>query len=99
MMQLKTVYTSNLLVDCYLIKGRLETEGISCFVFDENFIGVNPFYAIAIGGVKLKVPSDQFEQATELLDLISNSKLFEAVGENSFAEIVEVENRQIVKSS
>ena len=70
-MELKTIYTSNTPVECYIIKGRLESEGLDCFIFDDNIIWVNPFRAVAVGGVKLKVPSVQVEFAEKIMSLPS----------------------------
>lgn len=67
MQQLKTIYTSNRPLDCHILKLRLETDGIRCFVFDEHVIYVHPFYAVAIGGAKLKVPEDVMTEAIDLL--------------------------------
>lgn len=67
MQQLITIYTSNRPLDCHIRKLRLEADGIRCFVFDEHMIYVHPFYAIAIGGAKLKVPEDVMSEAMELL--------------------------------
>lgn len=82
-------------MDCHIMKGRLETEGISCFIYDENLIWVHPFNAVAIGGVKLKVPSDKFLQSQKIIDLTSHGKLFDDAGEYNIAEILSNEiNRQ-----
>lgn len=68
MIKLETIFSSNIPVDCHILKGRLETEGIDCFIFDENIIWVHPFKAVAVGGVKLKVPTDQIERANKIID-------------------------------
>ncbi len=88
MTKLITIYSSNIPIDCHILKGRLETEGIPCFIYDENLIWVNPFYAVAIGGVKLKVPSDKFLQSQKIIDLTSYGKLFDNTGEYQIAEIL-----------
>lgn len=83
-----TIYSSNIPTDCYIVKGRLETEGISCFIYDENVIWVHPFKAVAIGGVKLKVPSDKFLMSQKIIDLTSHGKLYDDTGEYHIAEIL-----------
>ena len=83
MQDLITIFSSNIPIDCYILKGRLETDGIDCFVFDDNIVNVHPFKAVAIGGVKLKVPSDQFELAYELINQ-----------EQNWNEELEVESRK-----
>jgi len=79
MEKLETIFSSNIPVDCYILKGRFETDGIDCFVFDENIVWVHPFKAVAIGGVKLKVPSDQLILAQKSIDnkseFISNMEI------------------------
>jgi len=79
MVKLETIFSSNIPVDCYILKGRLETDGFDCFVFDENIVWVHPFKAVAIGGVKLKVPSDQLILAQKSIDnkseFISNMEI------------------------
>ncbi len=95
MTKLTTIYSSNSPIDCHILKGRLETEGISCFIYDENLIWVHPFIAVAIGGVKLKVPSDKFVQSKKIIDLTSRGKLFDDIGEYDIEKILSVEiNRQ-----
>lgn len=50
-----------------IVKGRLESEGIECFVKDEMTIQVHNFYSNAIGGVKLQVKNSDVENAIEIL--------------------------------
>lgn len=80
MTRLETIYSSNIPVDCYILKGRLETEKLDCFIFDENIVWVHPFKAVAIGGVKLKVPFDQIESANEIISLVESAKLIDNEG-------------------
>jgi len=48
-------------------RGRLEVEGIQCFVLDELTVQAINFYSNAIDGVKLQVLEDQVELAHEIL--------------------------------
>jgi hypothetical protein len=50
-----------------IIKGRLEANGISCYLADETTIGVNPLYSNAIGGVKLKIFAKDEARCREIL--------------------------------
>jgi hypothetical protein len=90
-MRLITAYSSNVPMDCHILKGRLETEGIPCFIYDENMIWVNPFRAVTIGGAKLKVPLDRYSQSQKILDLASQGKLIDETGEYKISEILENE--------
>ncbi|WP_303917601.1 DUF2007 domain-containing protein [Draconibacterium sediminis] len=91
MIQLVTLFSSNIPVDCHILKGRLETEGIDCFVFDENIVWVHSFRAVAIGGVKLKVPSHQLEPATAILAHLNEGCLFDKKGEYKISDILNSE--------
>lgn len=61
---LQTFYTS---FEAHLLKTKLENEGIMCFVFDDTMTGLYPIFSSPIGGVKLKISSEDIEKAEELL--------------------------------
>ena len=50
-----------------IIRGRLEANGISCFIADDNTLAANPFYNQAIGGVKIKVFERDVEKCRDIL--------------------------------
>ncbi|MCK3684538.1 DUF2007 domain-containing protein [Maribellus sp. YY47] len=88
-MTLTTIYTSNIPVECHILKGRLESEGIQAFIYDENMVWVSPFDAVAIGGVKLKVSEEQAEKAKQVLDSISKHELVDSSGSYNIEEALE----------
>ena len=94
MTELETIYSSNIPVDCHILKGRLESDGLDCFIFDENIVWVHPFKAVAIGGVKLKVPSDQIGFAKEIISLLKQDKLIDEDGEYEIANVYNNEIRR-----
>jgi hypothetical protein len=51
----------------HIIRSRLEANGISCFVADENTIGANSLYNPAVGGVKIKIFERDLEKCREIL--------------------------------
>ena len=51
----------------HIVRTRLEANGISCFVADENTIGANPLYNQAVGGVKVKVFERDLERCRAIL--------------------------------
>ncbi|SRR4030042_2714525 len=53
--------------EAYIMRGRLETEGIGCFIADEHLISINWLYSNAIGGVKLQVKKSDIEKAKKIL--------------------------------
>ncbi len=62
-MELITIYTFENSVEAHLLKSKLESEDIPCFLFDENISTVMPLYSLATGGIKLKVRQEHFEIA------------------------------------
>jgi hypothetical protein len=76
-----TIFSSNSPMDCYILKGRLETEGIKSYIFDEYVVWVHPFRAQAVGGVKLKVKSSQVDSAFKTMNLLKANKLVDNNGE------------------
>ena len=57
-------------IDAHIVKGRLEAEDIPCWLKDEHTSAliVDPVLTNAIGGIKLMVPKDQVQKATEILN-------------------------------
>jgi hypothetical protein len=62
-----TVYTCTYPHEASLIRSLLEANGIKCFVPDENTVNVNPFYSLAIGGLRIQVDETDVENALKLL--------------------------------
>ena len=55
-------------IDAHILLGRLEEEGIKCWLKDENTVTINPIWTHAVGGIKVMVAMDHLERAHELLD-------------------------------
>ena len=58
-------------IDAYIVKGRLEDQGVHCWLKDENFSAliVDPILTNAVsGGIKLMVPKDELEKAIAILN-------------------------------
>ena len=56
--------------EAQIIKGRLEAEGIETFLTDNHTIDTDPLVSNAIGGVKLKVRTEDEEKALQILGSI-----------------------------
>ena len=56
------------LLEAELAKGALEAAGIECFLFDDNMVRMDWFYANGIGGVKLRVDPENVDEANRILD-------------------------------
>jgi hypothetical protein len=51
----------------HIIRTKLEDNGISCFIADDNIISANPIYNNAVGGIKLKIFERDLERCREIL--------------------------------
>ncbi|NIO15892.1 MAG: DUF2007 domain-containing protein [Deltaproteobacteria bacterium] len=65
--KLVTVATFTDVIEAKIVQSMLESEGIYCFVQDENIVGINWLYSAAVGGVKLKVRESDRDEAAMLL--------------------------------
>jgi len=59
-------------VSAHIDKGRLEEEGINCWLKDEHSVTINPVLTNAVGGIKLMVVSSQSERAAGILRTLDN---------------------------
>ena len=60
-------------ISAHILRSRLESEGIECFIHDENIVTLNPLFNFAVGGVKLKVEESDLEKALVILNEIENT--------------------------
>jgi len=61
-------------IDANIILGRLQEEGINCWLKDENTVTIDPILTNAVGGIKLMVPDSQAERTFELLKQFRNEQ-------------------------
>ena len=61
--------------EAVIVKGRLESEGIPVFMTDHLTIDTDPLVSNAIGGVKLKVYTEDKIRAQEVLNSINEFSL------------------------
>ncbi len=54
-------------IDAHLLMGRLESEGIECWLQDENTVTINPVWTNAVGGIKLMVKKEDAVLARQIL--------------------------------
>ncbi len=54
-------------IHAILAKVRLESEGISVILENENTVLANPLYSYALGGVVLRVAEDDLERSKEII--------------------------------
>ncbi len=73
-MSLLTVKVFANSTDAHLFKSRLESNGIDCYLFDENINSMNMLYGVATGGIKAKVNAIDTEKVQQLLQEIEDEK-------------------------
>lgn len=59
-------------MEAHILKSRLESEGIPCFLQDENIVSLNPLYNYAVGGIKLNIRACDVQQVQDILQEIEN---------------------------
>lgn len=63
-------------IDANILRGKLQNEGIPCFLRDEYTVTIDPILSNAIGGIKLTVAETDMEKALELLHVFDQEKKF-----------------------
>ncbi len=71
-MQFVPIYSYDNYVSAHIAMGRLEEDGINCWLKDENTVTIDPILTNAVGGIKLMVASSQAERATGILRTLAN---------------------------
>jgi hypothetical protein len=54
-------------IPAHISLGRLQEQGIICWLKDENTVTIDPLLSIAVGGIKLMVATHQLERARSIL--------------------------------
>lgn len=50
-----TIKTFDDAISAHLLRVKLESEDIPCFIRDEHIVTMNPLFNFAVGDIKLKV--------------------------------------------
>jgi DNA-directed RNA polymerase subunit RPC12/RpoP len=62
-------------ISAHILRNKLESEGIECFIHDEHIVTMNPLFNFAVGGVKLKVYEDDVPRALEIVQELEGTPL------------------------
>lgn len=65
---MKTVAAFSQPIEAHLLRIRLEQEGIVAYLRDENLVTLDWLYSNAVGGVKVDVADEDYEQALEIFE-------------------------------
>jgi len=68
----KTIAIFNYLHETVILKHLLEQDEIPYYFENEMTLSVVPMYTTALGGIKLKVHPNDFEEVQQILDQLNN---------------------------
>ena len=80
-MKLITLKTFDNSIEAHLLKVKLESEGIRCFIFDQNIVSMNPLFNITVGGIKLNISDADQDKALSVLQELDDSVYTNEEGE------------------
>ena len=66
-MELITIKVVDTAIEAHILKNRLDGENIASYIFDENIVTLNPMLNFAVGGIKVKVPKQDYSKAKNIL--------------------------------
>lgn len=79
-------------IDAHIILGRLQDEGIDCWLKNEATATIIPVWTTAIGGIQLMVSKEQFQRAGFVLEKIAEEKKVNRLCPQCFSHNVEYIN-------
>jgi DNA-directed RNA polymerase subunit RPC12/RpoP len=75
--ELITIKTFDNFINAHILKTRLESEGIECYLFDENITTLNPLYNVTVGGIKLKIKNIDQEKVEKIIKEIDSAEIYD----------------------
>lgn len=75
--ELVTVATSYDIVEAEFLRNHLDAEGFEVYLADENIVGSYNLLANAVGGIKIRVPSREAQDAMRFVDDLRNAEIVE----------------------
>ena len=61
-------------IDAHIILGRMQEEGVDCWLNNENTTTIMPIWTTAIGGIQLMVQGEHLQKASDVLKVIEQEK-------------------------
>lgn len=74
-MELKTIATTYEVFEAEFLRNHLENEGFEVYLADENIVGAFNLLAPAVGGIKIRVPEDEADEAREFVEKLRNAEI------------------------
>lgn len=66
-MKFVPVWSYDTYVSAHIAMGRLEEDGFTCWLKDENTVTIDPILTNAVGGIKLMVADTEAQRAFDIL--------------------------------
>lgn len=73
--ELVVIATTNDLFEAEMLAGQLKDKGFDVYLADDNLIGVMNLLANAIGGIKIKVPASEADEAAQFIEDFRNAEI------------------------
>ena len=73
--ELKTIATTYEVFEAEFLRNHLEDEGFEVYLADENIVGAFNLLAPAVGGIKIRVPEDEADEAQEFVEKLRNAEI------------------------
>ena len=73
MEEFETIAIFNYTHEIVVLKHRLDQEEIQYYFENETMSSIAPFYSNALGGIKLKVHLNDFQNVQNILDELNNN--------------------------
>lgn len=73
--ELVVIATTYNIVEAEFLRNHLEAEGFEAYLADENIVSAFNLLAPAVGGIKIKVPNTEAEEAAEFVENLRNAEI------------------------
>ena len=73
--ELKTIATTYEVFEAEFLRNHLEEEGFEVYLADENIVGAFNLLAPAVGGIKIRVPEEEADEAQEFVENLRNAEI------------------------
>jgi len=73
--ELITVATTFDVVEAEMLRNQLAAEGFEVYLADDNIVGVMNLLASAVGGIKIRVPDTEADEAARFVEDFRNAEI------------------------
>ena len=73
--ELVTIATTNEVFEAEFLRNHLQNKGFEVYLADNHTIGVMNFLAPMLGGIKIRVPDSEAEEAKEFVETLRNAEI------------------------